>query len=233
MLVVDPNNLHRPTTSRVTLTVQTPEIASSAADRWLFLTAALSRIEWPLYGPAVDTVTIVSLVIGAWGALLSSSLAWRAVRRDRRTLKVVSEVGYEVRRNSRGLQEVLAVTAINDAPRPIQVTRVVFWLSDAQPIHSMPPADSPQPELPAVLKDGEGVTLMYDWEAFRQIEKEEDRKVVSVSVYDATRGRYDSQVKPLRIFGGKDKAPVFKTPRYLLGTLRARVQWPKTVKPRR
>ena len=187
----------------------------------------------PLYRPAVATATIVSLVIGAWGALLSTYLAVRALRRERRTLKVVSEVGLEVRQNSQNLQEVLAVSAINDGHRPIQVARIVFWLSDGQPIDSMPPADSPQPELPVVLGDGEGVTLTYDWEVFRRIEKEEDRKVVSVSVYDAARTRYDATIKPLRIFAGQDSAPVLDGPRYLPGTFRTRVRRPGKANPPR
>ena len=140
--------------------------------------------------------TIVSLVIGAWGAGLSTYLAWRMMRRDRRSLKVMCEIGYDARQ-TRGLQQVIAVTAVNDGHRPVQVTRLVFWLDDGQPIHSMPPADKKQPELPVMLGDGESVTLSYDWEVFRRIEKEEDRKVVRVTVYDAGLNDYNAPVQVL------------------------------------
>jgi hypothetical protein len=132
-----------------------------------------------------EPLTIVSLAIGGWGAGLSTVLGVRQVRHDRRTLGVRCEVGYAARQH-RGLQEVVTVTAVNEGHRPVEVLRVSFRLDDGYDVHAMIPADTPQPDLPKLLGDGQSVTLLYAKDLFDRIEKEEGRRVVSAIVTDAS-----------------------------------------------
>lgn len=138
--------------------------------------------------------TILSLLIGAWGALLSTYLAVRMRRQDRRTLVVHVETGY-AQKYPQGIQEI--VTAVNEGRRPVQVKRFIFQLGSKGYMMDLPPADPPavQDELPKVLGEHDSATRSYPKSIIDGLDAEGDNAVAAV-VEDASHRKYLAPYPP-------------------------------------
>jgi hypothetical protein len=110
---------------------------------------------------AVSTATIVSLVVGTWGAVVATVLAVRDILHGRRSLVVDCRTGVPVPIG--GLDptlELIRVRAINEGRRPIEVRSVTFRKADGSemfPGGAVAGRDS----FPALLGDGQSATVHY------------------------------------------------------------------------
>jgi hypothetical protein len=134
------------------------------------------------------TLTIISLAIGGWGAIVATTLAVRQFRRDRRSLKVVCEPG-ENTSSAEGEgwsfdERLVRVRAINEGRRPVEVRHVRFRTEDGAIVQPVPVAG--QPVLPELLGDGQCVTLLFD---MATLEKDASH-LAFAEVVDASQKQY-------------------------------------------
>jgi hypothetical protein len=100
------------------------------------------------------------------------------------------------------LEPVAFVSAVNEGHRPVEASSIVFWLSNSEPVWAMPYASIDQPGMPQLLGDGQSMVAAYDWHALSAIAREQDAKVVRVTVFDGGRNKYEA---PVRILPGLDE----------------------------
>jgi hypothetical protein len=146
----------------------------------------------------MSAATVVSLVIGGWGAVLATVMRVREMRHDRRSLKVTCIVAYRFPKDDKGeakLQMAISVTAINEGRRPIEVTQVVFRRADGTPgFHSMPiPGDPPFARL---LGDGQASRVYFDKAKLEEWQAMDDSPVRWAVVSDVSGNEYVGELHP-------------------------------------
>jgi len=135
----------------------------------------------------VDTATIISLALGCEGAVVATTLAVRQVFHDRRTLKVDCRVGYAL--DVTPAKALIRVRAVNEGRRPVEMTAVNFRLEDGRELFPPTPVAG-RDKLPALLGDGQSVTLHYDQAALDRLGEEAESPVAFAVVADAGASEY-------------------------------------------
>lgn len=112
------------------------------------------------------TADLVTLIIAAWGAVISTALAGRQIVRDRRRLRIIVLPTYAA--GSQGVVELWAVRVVNIRERPIEVRSVGLVLPGGirqfgSQVELPGGSVAPSP-LPALLGDGESVHLYFGLE---------------------------------------------------------------------
>lgn len=104
----------------------------------------------------------VTLGLAVWGAGLSTFLGLRALRRDKRQLKVFARDDDDVNPETGEVLEALVVKVINEGFRPIQIDEIgiVVVKDDGEPQDVKAGVSG----LPAKLEDGDGVAGWWLYE---------------------------------------------------------------------
>ena len=130
----------------------------------------------------------MALVLGAWGAALSTYLAvqrTRKMKRDEQRENRRDERAPTVRlagdaitdKQGEPLWFTLAVKVVNERPRPIQIDDINFTDDENQNLW-MTPSPEGNTDLPVLLQDGEGLTHHFDKQ---QLEHEQKSRRVRIS----------------------------------------------------
>jgi hypothetical protein len=110
----------------------------------------------------MDPQDIVSLVLGIWGAGLSTALAFRQFRHDKRRVKVTCAPALLT---TPDLPELIMITAVNTGHRTVTITSAFLLLNDDTAMLTLESRVSRLTggwPLPARLADGESVTIYID-----------------------------------------------------------------------
>ena len=108
----------------------------------------------------IDLLTVITILIALWGAVLSTILAFKDFHRDRRSLKV--SYGLAITSDLGGNSiTLICVEAVNTGHRPITITGGGLLIDDGrtfvQPYNRAIPT-----KFPARLEDGESLHLYID-----------------------------------------------------------------------
>ncbi|HME03213.1 MAG TPA: hypothetical protein VKG38_09310 [Solirubrobacteraceae bacterium] len=118
----------------------------------------------------------------------------RGVLGDRR-LKVVCEVGYAAHHKS--LRVLIVVRAINEGRTPVEVRRVSFRTDSGRTIMATPVAG--RNVLPALLGDGQSVSLYFDKDTLDRAEQEDRAAMAFAVVADASSTEYLAAYPQLKV----------------------------------
>lgn len=113
----------------------------------------------------IDWPAIIGIVLGVYGAVLSSVLAVRGHFRDRRKVQVTCGMGLVVGsrsfRSDNSKLEVVIITAVNVGHRPVEITGMGFWLTTGQQLLALADINNNMP-LPKMLTEGGRVMMTLD-----------------------------------------------------------------------
>jgi hypothetical protein len=145
----------------------------------------------------MSDATTISLVVGAWGALVATTLAVREVLQDHRTVRVGCETrwGYD----QGGREELfIRVRISNYGRRPVEPRHVFFESRDGR-ILPLPHAFSRGPtqpdgqrQLPRRLGDGETVVVEFEAQALEHA-RATARAAIEFVVVEASGKKYKVQ----------------------------------------
>jgi hypothetical protein len=133
----------------------------------------------------VGPATIVSLVIGAWGAILATTLAVVDFLRNRRGLKVFCVIGHAADLNL----DVIRVAAVNESRRPIEARSVTFRLADGKELFAPEPISGDR-QIPRLLTDGQSAVVFYPKQALDELADSKGSSIGSVVVADGSLKEY-------------------------------------------
>jgi hypothetical protein len=132
--------------------------------------------------------TTVSLVLGVWGAGLSTVLLVRQVRSDRRSVLVRARIGHRTGPDG-ARHRVLALWITNQGKRPVEIRSVALELINGRfAVFEAIEGDS----LPVRLSDGEGMTLHFQLGQFKRALQNQPAKYIIAT--DATGATYTCPV---------------------------------------
>ena len=157
----------------------------------------------------------VALVLGIYGALLSTALGVYQCLRDRRRLLVTSGTLITVDAEDELLM-VLEVRVINEGHRPVQIRKGGTILpdgSDFVPYMRRPAIPRPVLEAPVLLEDGQSVSFYFDARSFNgeewlptavYVQDFADRKYVTALSHDERATLRDLVQKATQALGSAD-----------------------------
>jgi hypothetical protein len=103
-----------------------------------------------------------------------------------RHLRVICEVGFAAHHKS--LRVLIVVRAINEGRRPAEVRHVSFRTEDGRTVMATPVVG--RKDLPALLSDGESVSLCFDKETLDRAERKDQTPMAFAVVVDASSSEY-------------------------------------------
>jgi hypothetical protein len=135
----------------------------------------------------VSVATAISLVIGAWGAVIATVLAVREIKHSRRSLKIICTLG-TARHDDGTLQKVLLVRAINEGSRPVELHGVTFRMENGKELWATPVAG--RNDLKKLLGDGQSASFHYDTVGLEEAERAAQVPIAFAVVADASANEY-------------------------------------------
>jgi len=146
----------------------------------------------------METKDIITLVIAAWGAILSSYLAFIQIRKEKRKIKASCQLAVRTIKNKNSLFIKMNVT--NSGHRPIMINGVGFQFkldhqdaSQDSALEILPDpylnGDETKP-VPKTLGDGEGLELSIPYEPLLSLSKRTGARYDAMIVYDSEGKKY-------------------------------------------
>lgn len=112
-----------------------------------------------MLGQWLDSSDWIALLLGIYGAILSTVLAVRETRRDHRKVKVTCSLGILTGFRFEPIEAIM-ITVVNVGHRPVEITSAGFNLTDKRIMVVMDDiAPNHQQPLPKMIADGESVTV--------------------------------------------------------------------------
>jgi hypothetical protein len=146
----------------------------------------------------VSAATVISLVVGAWGAILATILGVRELRRDRRVVRVSCETLWG--KNHDGADELFVrIRVVNEGHRPVEARHVLFRSRDGRqaPVPDGLTRGQWQPDnfrqLPRVLGDGESVVVDFETALLEAAQQRLGVTIETVEVMTSVGGPYLAQ----------------------------------------
>lgn len=130
----------------------------------------------------------INLILGIWGAGLSTYLGYTRLRRNVRLISHCKSKNIDAQGNEYG--HIIAVRAVNLARRPIEIRSVGFETTEG--IKHWAGGDR---DLPTLLQDGESVTVTAKLDVLAS-ELGPNEKYVQAFSYDAEARRHKTKVLP-------------------------------------
>jgi len=139
------------------------------------------------------TLESLSLLLAVYGAVLSTILAIRELRKDKRKVSVTCKIwGIVIGGNV--TWKLIKVTAVNSGHRPIVIESVGLNISGHKLIDLKPKSESAH--LPKQIGDGEPISILFDYaeveKVFRKLEKPSNFACKLAFVCDAEGTEYKS-----------------------------------------
>ena len=145
----------------------------------------------------VSTSDVLTLLVALYGVILSTVLAVRELRKDRRQLRVSCRMALAPSPTPTGdMWEFVSVEVVNTGHRPIEISMAGLLMSNGYLFTQMRSNAGPLP-LPKKLEDGERVSVLFDYaEIEKAIKKSGDSKTLFTKavVQDAEGKKYTAHL---------------------------------------
>jgi hypothetical protein len=138
---------------------------------------------------------VLTLFVAAYGAVLSTLLAIRQLRAQRRALKVSCRLAVTSQPTGE-ISELVSIIAVNTGVRPVEVKMAGLLMSNKDLFTQVASRIGPNP-LPKKLEDGESVTIFFDLSKARLSIRDADipgLRYTRAVVQDAEGRQYTSDV---------------------------------------
>jgi len=138
---------------------------------------------------------VLTLFVAAYGAVLSTLLAIRQLRAQRRALKVSCRLVVTSQPTGE-ISELVSIIAVNTGVRPVEVKMAGLLMSNKDLFTQVASRIGPSP-LPKKLEDGESVTIFFDLSKARLSIRDADipgLRYTRAVVQDAEGRQYTSDV---------------------------------------
>ena len=132
----------------------------------------------------------LTLLIAVYGASLSTVLAVREIRKERRRVAVTCRVAL-VPAPVEGVWKFVDVSAVNVGHRPVEIRAAGLNMSNGHQFTQLKNNLGPIP-LPKKLEDGDSVSVMFDYVQVEKAAREHQAVFTSAFVRDAEGNEYES-----------------------------------------
>jgi len=123
----------------------------------------------------------VTLLVAIYGALLSTLLALMQIRKERRQVRVTSNIALGTRFKG-DVCEFLAITAVNVGHRPVTLVAAGLYMTKGLQFTQIESKAGP-PSLPKKLNDGEQVSIYFDLPEMEKALKQQKPGVLFTSAF--------------------------------------------------
>lgn len=110
----------------------------------------------------LSTSEILTLLVALYGAVPSTVLGVRELRRDRRQVRVACKMALAPNPVGSGVWEFVSVEAVNDGYRPVEVKMAGLLMSSGEFFTQLRSNMGPLP-LPKKLEDGDSIAVHFDY----------------------------------------------------------------------
>ena len=141
---------------------------------------------------------IITLLIAAYGALLSTIIAIREITKDKRRVKVVCRYAFAFPPGADKSWEFISIQVINTGHRPVEIKQAGIEMNDRNIVTQLENRVGRIP-LPKKLEDGESFEIMFDADKIEQTlenykSKNKNVRFTKIFVSDAEGNRYTTRL---------------------------------------
>lgn len=144
---------------------------------------------------SLSTVELLTLLLALYGAVLSTVLGIRELRKDRRQIRVTCRMALTPSPTG-GVWEFVSVEAVNTGHRPVEITMAGLLMKNGNLFTQVRSNAGPLP-LPKKLEDGERVSVLFDYaEVKTALSEQTDSKnrYIKAIVRDAIGKKYTARL---------------------------------------
>jgi hypothetical protein len=145
---------------------------------------------------ALSTSEILTLLVALYGAVLSTVLGVRELRKGKRKVRVTCKMALAPNPAGSDVWEFVSIQAVNDGYRPVEIKMAGLLMSNGEFFTQIRSNMGPLP-LPKKIEDGDSITVHFDYsEVERALRERSSEGVVFTKavVRDAAGKEYASRL---------------------------------------
>jgi hypothetical protein len=152
---------------------------------------------------SLTTSDVLTLLIALYGAVLSTVLALKELRKDKRQVKVTCRMALAPSPVG-DVWEFISVEAVNTGHRPVEITMAGLLMKNGD-LFTQVVSKAGRNPLPKKIEDGERVTVLFDYPELKKAlgeQRDPENRLTKAVVHDAEGNKYTSKLP--KVLRGKD-----------------------------